>query len=225
MKCYPIFLNLKNRKALVVGAGSVGVRKVKTLLEGGISQVLVLDSNPASEKMTALIGSDRVNFQVRDFRPEDLEGCFLVIAATSNKKLNSRISTLCEKDNILCNIVDNPEAGSFIVPASIRRGEMTIAVSTGGNSPAFARMVRRDLENVFGEHYGSFLSIMGRLRPLVLDLRQETSQNTALFRNLASSSLLSALEQRDREKICEILSENLPDELLIHIPELINGLI
>lgn len=225
MNCYPIFVNLENRKALVVGAGGVGVRKVSSLVEGGISEILVLDTAPACEKMVSLMDTGRVNFQMRQFDPADIEGCFLVIAATSNRNLNERISRLCDEKNILCNIVDKPETGSFIVPASIRRGDLTIAVSTGGSSPAFARLVRRELENVFGEHYGSFLSIMGRLRPLVLDLGQETSQNTALFRCLASSSLLDALAQQDRDKVREILSENLPDELVIHIPELIDDLV
>ncbi|WP_027179255.1 precorrin-2 dehydrogenase/sirohydrochlorin ferrochelatase family protein [Maridesulfovibrio bastinii] len=225
MNCYPVFLNLKNRDALVVGAGKVGLRKISSLIEGGVREVLVIDNAPESDELYALKQSGKVRFESRDFRAEDIEKKFLVIAATSNKDLNKHINELCNNEQILCNIVDDPESGSFIVPASIRRGEMTIAVSTGGNSPAFARIVRRELEDTFGEHYGFFLTIMGRLRPLVLDLGQETSQNTALFRQLASSSLLDALEDKDKAKVIEILNKNLPDELSIHIPELLDGLV
>lgn len=225
MNGYPVFLNLTNRNALVVGAGKVGLRKINSLLESGINEILVLDKSPASNEINNLITTGRVNFQLRDFSPSDLKGRFLVIAATSNKELNTQINDLCYKNNILCNIVDNPEAGSFIVPASVRRGELTISVSTGGNSPAFARIVRKELESTFGEHYGNFLTLMGRLRSLVLDLDQETSQNTVLFRNLASSHLLEAMKKHDHAEVHDILIKNLPDELTIHIPELINGLV
>ncbi len=225
MNYYPIFLKVKNRKCLLVGAGSVGVRKLKSLLECSPAEVLVLDTSDPSADMTDLNQDKRVKFEKRAFTPADLTDRFMALACTSNTAVNKQISDLCQKNNILCNIADFPDGSNFIVPSVIRQGDLTLAVSTGGCSPAFTKKVRRELQNVFGPHYGAFITLMGKIRPLVLDLDKETSQNTALFRELVSSSILDELETGDMAQVEKSLASILPDELVPRIPELINDLI
>ncbi len=225
MTYYPIFLKVKNRKCLLVGAGAVGIRKLKSLLECDPESVTVLDTSPPSDEMTEICRNPKVLFEQRAFAPQDLDDKFLALACTSNTKVNRLIADLCEENNILCNIADYPEGSNFIVPSVIRQGDLTLAVSTGGCSPAFTRKVRSELENVFGPHYAAFITLMGRIRPMVLDLGKETSQNTALFRLLVSSPILDELEEGDMDRVAELLNQFLPDELVPRIPELINDLI
>lgn len=225
MNYYPIFLKVKNRKCLLVGAGAVGVRKLKSLLECDPESVTVIDTLPPGKDFEELCRDSRVDFRQREFTPEDLEDKFIAFACTSNTEVNRNIYELCSSKNILCNIADFPEGSNFIVPSVIRQGDLTLAVSTGGCSPAFTRKVRGELENVFGPHYAAFINLMGRIRPMVLDLGKETSQNTALFRLLVGSSILEEMEAGNMDRVSEILAENLPDELVPHIPELIDDLI
>lgn len=225
MTYYPIFLKVKNRKCLLVGAGAVGVRKLKSLLACDPAEVLVLDTAGQNDDMTEISLDKRVKFEKRAFTPADLTDRFMTLACTSNTAVNKQISELCKENNILCNIADLPEGSNFIVPSVIRQGDLTLAVSTGGCSPAFTKKVRQELQDVFGPHYGAFINLMGKIRPLVLDLGKETSENTALFRQLVASPILDELEAGKMVKVEELLTEILPDELVPCIPELINDLI
>ncbi|WP_320169803.1 bifunctional precorrin-2 dehydrogenase/sirohydrochlorin ferrochelatase [Maridesulfovibrio sp.] len=225
MNYYPVFLKVENRKCLLVGAGSVGVRKLGSLLECGPESVTVLDTSEPGSDMLLLLEDPRVRFEQRAFVPADLDGIFLALACTSNNEVNRLISELCRERSVLCNIADYPEGSNFIVPSVVRQGELTLAVSTGGASPAFTRKVRRELEVIFGPHYGAFITLMGRIRPMVLDLGKETSQNTALFRQLVASPVLEELEAGNMSLVEEQLGRILPDELVSRIPELINELI
>jgi len=210
---------------MVIGAGGVGKRKIQSLIDSGADLVTVIDTYPADSDMTAILSTGNVCFECREFMDSDLDGKFLVIACTSNKKVNQRISDLCTEQNILCNIADQPEAGSFIVPASIQRGALTIAVSTSGQSPAMAKHIRRELQENFGEEYASMLALMGHIRPLLLELGMETPKNTAVFRELVNSDLLAAIKGQDLDAAQEILKESLPQPLHANIPELLNGLV
>ncbi|MFW5498701.1 MULTISPECIES: precorrin-2 dehydrogenase/sirohydrochlorin ferrochelatase family protein [unclassified Maridesulfovibrio] len=225
MTYYPIFLKVKNRKCLLVGAGSVGVRKLKSILECDPEQVTVLDTAEAGPEMLEIIRDQRVIFEQRPFCDHDLDDVFIAFACTNNSKLNLRMAELCAEKNILCNIADFPEGSNFIVPSVIRQGDLTLAVSSGGCTPAFTKRIRRELQNIFGPHYAAFITLMGRIRPLVLDLGKETSHNTALFRQLVASPILDELEAGDMERVKEILTRTLPQELVPRIPELIDDLI
>jgi precorrin-2 dehydrogenase/sirohydrochlorin ferrochelatase len=224
MRYYPIFVNLENKPCLVVGAGGVGKRKARTLLEAGASPVLIVDTHPADGEIEEILTLGNAHFECRSFEDADLDNQFMVIACTSNESVNHRISEQCTKRDILCNIVDDPESGSFIVPSSIKQGDLTLAISTGGNSPAMTKRIRRELQDFFGEEYAHMLTIMGRLRPLLLSLSMETSKNTAVFRALVDSSLLDALKVHNLDAAREILKESLPQPLHANILELLDGL-
>ena len=229
MRQYPMFVSLENRSCLVVGAGQVGLRKIETLADCGAMDILVLDKAPPAEALGDLLTRpglrDRLNFVQREFEDTDLDGMFLVIAATGSADVNRRIAELCRLRGVLCNVVDQPEAGSFIVPSSVRRGDLTLAVSTGGQSPALAKRIRRDLQEAYGPEYGRFLEIMARLRPLVLGLGQETGANTGIFRSLVDSRLLAALKHDDAALARAELAAHIPPQLHDSITEILHGLV
>nr|WP_321514684.1 bifunctional precorrin-2 dehydrogenase/sirohydrochlorin ferrochelatase [uncultured Pseudodesulfovibrio sp.] len=225
MRYYPIFLNLENKTCLVVGAGAVGRRKIQSLLDSGARHVTIVDACEAASELESIIGKGEVDFQCRKFVDSDLDGKFLVIACTSSEKVNQRISDLCAKRGILCNIADQPEKGSFIVPATVKRGDLTVAISTAGQSPALAKCICRDLQDSFGDEYASLITLMGRIRPLMLSLDQGTKHNTAVFRSLVNSNLLAAIKNKNLDAAREILKESLPEPLYANIPEMLDGLI
>lgn len=224
MRYYPIFVNLENKPCLVVGAGGVGKRKIGTLLDAGAAPVTVIDTGPADTDMEALLLRGDVSFQCRQFEDTDLDGKFMVIACTSNETVNQRIADGCARRGILCNIADQPEAGSFIVPSTIERGDLTLAVSTSGKSPALTKRIRLQLQNEFGDEYALLLRLMGDIRPLMLALGLPTEDNTAVFRALTGPELLGALKLHNLDAAGEILKESLPQPLHANIPELLNGL-
>jgi precorrin-2 dehydrogenase/sirohydrochlorin ferrochelatase len=226
MSYYPLFANLTDKACLVVGAGQVGARKIRSLLDSGVGSLTVIDTASPGEDLRAMMRDfPQLDYQTRQFRDTDVAGKFLVIASTSDEELNWRISNLCKDADILCNIVDQPEKCSFIVPAVYTQGNLTLAVSTGGASPAMARKVRQDLADYFGTQYGQFLELMTRLRPLVLDLGLPTSENTRLFRGLVESPLMEALGAGDLDRSREIMQRVLPPELHPKIPELMHELV
>ncbi|QGY41189.1 bifunctional precorrin-2 dehydrogenase/sirohydrochlorin ferrochelatase [Pseudodesulfovibrio cashew] len=225
MRYYPIFVNLENKHCLVVGAGEVGKRKIQSLVDAGAGSVTIIDTRPADPEMDGVLALDNVTFEGREFRDLDLDGKFLVIACTSSEEVNWRISTLCAERGILCNIVDQPEKCSFIVPATVKRGDLTVAISTAGQSPAMAKRIRRELQENFGDEYAVLLSLMGKVRALMLSLGLETKANTAVFRSLVNSGLLEAIRMHNLDAAEEILKESLPQPLYANIPELLDGLV
>ncbi len=221
MRAYPMFVSLEGRTCLVIGAGRVGRRKIATLAGFGAGSIRVLDTAPMPEELS----KTSVRYERRAFAEADLDGAFLVFCCTSDRALNERIGTLCRERGILCNVADAPELSSFTVPATVCQGELTLAISTGGHSPALSKRLRQELEEHFGERYGRFLTLMGRVRALVLALGRETEQNSEVFRALVESRLLDALEQRDETLARAELRRTLPQDLHGTITEILDGLV
>jgi len=217
MRYYPMFVSLVGRACLVVGAGQVGLRKIETLADCNAASILVVDRNPPDQALELLLRRPGLVFAQRDFQDSDLDGMFLAIASTSSPAVNQRISDLCRERGVLCNIVDQPEACTFIVPATVRQGDLTLAISTGGQSPALAKRIRKDLQEAFGQEYALFLDLMGRLRPLVLALGLDTGVNTEIFRALVGSRLLEALKLGDAALAQAELAAHLPQDLAQHL--------
>jgi precorrin-2 dehydrogenase/sirohydrochlorin ferrochelatase len=213
MRYYPLYVNLHGKRCLVVGAGQVGRRKIATLAACGPDEVLVLDPAPPADVAAALSAVPGVVIERREFTPADLDGRFLVIAATSDEESNWAISRECAARGILCNIVDQPEKCSFIVPALFTQGDLTVAISTGGASPALARKIRQGLGEFLGDEYGALLVLMSALRPMILALGLPTEENSAIFRKLVHSCLIDALERGDAAAAENVLREILPAAL------------
>ena len=159
---YPIFADLTGRPVLVVGGGAVAVRKVAALHAAGAGVTVV--ALHARREIAQLAAGGDVELLERAFVPADLDGKWLVVAATDDCELNGRIFREASARRILCNVVDLPDLCTFHVPAVVRRGLLQIAVSTGGASPAMARRIRERLEGEFGAEYGPLLEALLDLR-------------------------------------------------------------
>ena len=222
MRYYPIFLNLRNQRALVVGGGEVAERKVATLLETGALVDLV--ARDLTADLNKRVDADQVRFLGPEFHPGHLDGRFLVIAATDDKELNHRISLEAQQKGMLVNAVDQPADCNFIVPSVLRRGDLSIAISTSGKSPALARKIRKNLEDQFGEEYETFLTLMGRLRSVVLQQGLSQEENGRIFQGLVHSDLMEALSRKDWAAVRFLLGRLIPagvnvDDILARIPK------
>ncbi len=211
MSYYPIFVELEGETALVVGGGSVAQRKVETLLEHGASINII--SKELNHKLKGLVESAEIRKIGENFSDEHLNGAFLVVAATDNKELNHRISESARKRGLLINAVDQPADCNFIVPSIVKRGDLSIAISTSGKSPALARKIRKELEEQFGNEYETFLILMGRLRERVLSKGLLQKENSRIFHEIVNSGVLNALARDDWEEVEAILKKILPKDV------------
>ena len=213
MKYYPVCLDIRNRDCLVVGGGAVASRKVKTLLESGAKVTVV--SPVFTDELTG-IDKDALVLVQRPYQSSDVVGRFLVIGATDNETLNRKISLDAEKNNILCNIADLPDACNFILPSIVKRGDLQLAISTSGNSPAFAKHMRKTLEKHIGEEYTEFLKLMGAIRKKLLDTRHAPEEHKPLFEALINRGLLELVKDGNKEDINHLLQEIMGEMLGDH---------
>jgi len=202
---YPILVDLQGKKALVVGGGKVAQRKIETLLEHGATVQVVAKELTAS--LEELRRAGRIEFLGEEFSETFVDGVFVVFAATDDAPLNRRISRTAQQRSLLVNAVDQPADCNFIVPSVLSRGDLLIAVSTSGKSPAFARKVRVELERSFGEEYGLFLNLMGNLRKEILRLGLSQEENKSAFEDLVTSDLLTAIREKNWDLASQIIEK------------------
>ena len=166
MAKYPIFLELSGRRAVVIGAGAVALRKAQSLLAAGARLVVVAEH--IDDMFPALCKDTNAKLIKSKYSKDYLVGAVLVIAATANQQLNRRIYKDCQELEILCNVVDEPELCDFFVPAVVKRGELQIAIGTEGHSPAYAGHLRKKLEQTFTDKHGEFLAELKILRKRII---------------------------------------------------------
>jgi precorrin-2 dehydrogenase/sirohydrochlorin ferrochelatase len=207
MRYYPINLDIQGRRCLVVGGGAVGTRKVKTLLECGA--VVTVVSLQVTENLLKLNQQGKLVLKKRAYRAADLDRMFLVIGATDNEELNRQVSSDAERLGKLCNIADRPKSCNFILPSIVNRGDLVITVSTSGKSPAFAKKIRKDLENQFGQEYAEFLHLMGRIRKKLLSAEHEPEAHKPIFEKLINAGLIDMIRNRKTNEINSLLFETL----------------
>jgi len=205
MRYYPVNLDIQNRSCLVVGGGSVGTRKVTTLLN--CSAQITVVSPEATARLVEMAASGSIELKKRAFRPSDLDGMFLVVGATDNEDLNREIHKGAERLGLLCNIADRPEACNFILPSIVNRGDLIIAISTSGKSPAFAKKLRKELEKKFGKEYAEFLKLMGAIRKKLLSQKHEPEAHKHLFEQLIDKGLLALIKAGKNDAIDALLLE------------------
>jgi precorrin-2 dehydrogenase/sirohydrochlorin ferrochelatase len=205
---YPLFLDLKGKKCLVIGGGRVAERKVKTLLQYGGNVKVV---SPVTENSIELWAEQGlIELEKREFAPTDLDDIFLVFIATNNPDLNGEVSRLCRENKILVNAVDDPPNCDFFVPAIIKRNSLVLAISTGGKSPAFARKLRQELEQMISSEYGEFVDLIGEQRDFIKERIASIEDRKKLFEELVNSDILDLLmageKERAREKVNKCIS-------------------
>ncbi len=191
MSGYPVVLaGLETRRCVVVGGGAVAARKVKSLAEAGAHPIVI--SPELCEEMEEAVGAGSATAIRRKYRPGDLEGAALVIAATDDEAVNRAVADECRRNGILLNVVDRPTLCTFTVPSVIRRGDLLVTISTGGGSPAFAKHVRQVLESVLDPAYGDALAIFAELRPRIRRDVPATKQSV-LWDRLLDGEVLACL--------------------------------
>jgi precorrin-2 dehydrogenase/sirohydrochlorin ferrochelatase len=184
MPLFPAFLKLQRRPCLVVGAGPVAEDKIESLLRAG-AKILVV-APQATERVQAWTRARKIRWQAREFRTADLAGVFLVIAATSSSKLHATIFQQARRRGVLCNAVDDPAHCDFYYGAVVHRGELQIAISTGGHSPALAQRLRKKLEKEIGSEYELWVTTLGEARKRLFAKSISPARRKALLHALAS---------------------------------------
>ena len=203
MKYYPVNLDIRNRSCLVVGGGTVALRKVLGLLESGARVTVV--SPRALNPILELARQNRLRYHQRRYRTADLETVFLVIGATDDENVNRCIAADADALNLLCNIADRPQVCNFILPAVVQRGDLVIAVSTSGASPALAKSIRRELENQYGPEYADLLRLMAAIRKRLLSAEHAPEAHKPLFEQLIRKGLPDLVKQRRQRRIRALL--------------------
>jgi precorrin-2 dehydrogenase / sirohydrochlorin ferrochelatase len=165
MSLFPAFLKLEGRLAVVVGGGSLAEQKIPALLQAGARVRVVAPC--ISARVSEWVRDNTVEWRAKGFAGEDLLGAFLVVAATSLKDLNAAVFQEAEKRNILCNAVDDIENCHFYYGSIVQRGDLQIAISTNGKSPALAQRLRKELEAQFGAEYAAWVEWLGAARDVL----------------------------------------------------------
>jgi precorrin-2 dehydrogenase / sirohydrochlorin ferrochelatase len=213
MPYYPAFLDLRGKKVVIVGGGAVAQRKVETLLESGAD--LCLAARELTHGLREKVDQGLVRFLGTEFREPDLEGAMLAIAATDDLDLNRRVSLAARQRGVLVNAVDQPSECTFIVPSILRRGDLVVAVSTSGKSPALARRLRESLGEIFGPEYEPYLRLMGKLREEILSGSIPRVSRGEIFRDLVCSDLLDGIRTGQWDRVTSTLNRILGTELTI----------
>jgi siroheme synthase-like protein len=209
MDYYPAFLDLKGSNCLVVGGGAIARRKVESLLECGA--VVKVVARVASAELVELAQEGRIELEIRDYDPNDLAGAFLVIAATDDPSVQALIGTEAKQRGLLVNVVDDPVHCNFIVPALARRGELAIAISTGGRSPALAARIRERLEGLFGPEYEEWVDLLGQLRAVLAEQFPDPEQRKAAWYRVVDSDCIDLIRRGERTLLRQRLDQLLGD--------------
>jgi len=181
---FPVFLKLKGRRCLVVGAGTIGEAKTRSLLESGA--VVHAVGPKATKTLQQWAREEKLVWHARPFNPSDLEGMFLVVVATSSRRLNERVYQEAVRRGILCNAVDDPGHCDFYYGAVVRCGPLQIAISTSGCSPALAQRLKREIAKQFGPEYGAWVEQLGEARRRLLARNMDPKRRKRLLHHLAS---------------------------------------
>ncbi len=209
MKYYPIFLDIKDKNCLVVGAGPVGVRKAFMLNNCGANVTLVsLDFSVRSDDLK----NSSILLEKKKYDSKDINEMFLVFAATNNKDLNGQIKRDAKNVNILCNVADASNNSDFILPSVVCREDLILAVSTSGSSPALAKKIKEELAKEYGSEYAILLEMMKNIRIKLVDKNHAPDQHKIIFHTLLEKGMLDLIEAKNWKKIDAILKDNIGEE-------------
>ena len=216
MAKYPIYLELSGRRVVIIGAGAVAVRKAQSLQAGGARVVVVaetIDDVPAG-----LCTAGNLELIKSKHSKDYLAGAVLAIAATNKPELNRRIYKDCQKLEILCNVVDQPQLCDFFVPAVVKRGGLQITIGTDGCCPAYAGHLRKKLEQIFTDEHGRFLAELETLRKDIMETIPDLTNRRALLGQLVDDESFDYFVQNGpaqwRNRAEEIIKEYPPQDML-----------
>jgi precorrin-2 dehydrogenase/sirohydrochlorin ferrochelatase len=196
---YPLFLDLTGKKVVVVGGGNVAERKVAGLLDAGAMVIVV--SPEVTPGLQDIASRELIGWKARPFVADDLDDAWLVIAATDDQSAQRIVHAEAERRGIFCNTVDQPDLCSFIVPSMVRRGDLCVAISTAGKSPALARRLRREFEQFFGPYYTPYVALLGELRQLILASFPDPETRKSRCLSLADPEVMTWLEEGEWDQV------------------------
>ena len=196
---FPLYLRLEGRRCLLVGAGDIASHKIQGLLSAGaVVHVVAPVPGPV---LRELIREGLVCWSQRNFRPSDLEGAVLVIAATGDPGVNEIIFREARHRGILCNAVDEPERCDFYYPAVVQRGDLQIAISTAGHSPALAQRIRKELEAQFDPDYTDWIAWLGNVRSRLFRKSMNPERRKRVLHRVASADFYSRFVASRQSKV------------------------
>ena len=203
---YPLFLNIRGKQCLVVGGGKVALRKVQALLEHGAGIEVV--SPTFCRELNQLAQDGAIRTIQKDFNKKDLQDALIAVAATDDARTNESVAAEARRRGVLVNVVDNPQNSDFIVPSFFRRGDVIVAVSTSGKSPALARKIRNELEKGFKAEYAQLAVLADGVRS---ELKQQgiTVSSDAWQEALNLNSLIELLRRGKNREAKEIMLNRL----------------
>jgi len=213
---YPMMIDLTGRRCLVVGGGTVAERKVASLLAGGGDVIVV--SPALTSGLMERFQSGEIECRFRPYRSEDGEGCFLVIAATDNEAVNRQVFEDARVRGQWINVVDRPDLCNFIVPSAVRRGKLTIAVSTAGASPSLAKEIRKRLESEYGPEYELFLDLLVEMRKRIQSEVDDTQLRYRLMANLVRDEWIRLCKEdpgQARKRMEEWVNRTILEEMAV----------
>ena len=195
---YPVSLDLKAERCVIIGGGKVAERKVTSLVNA--KAIITVVSPDLTKSLRQMVKRKKIKYINDYFDKRYLDKAFLVIGATNNAKINHYVFEAAAKENKLVNVVDSPDKCNFLIPSVMKQGDLLISISTGGKSPALAKKIRKQLENQFGKAYRDFLSLMGALRHKVLAQFPDSKYRNKIFQAMVDSELLDLLEKGQKQK-------------------------
>lgn len=202
----PLFVRLNGARVVVVGAGHVATRKIESLLSYG-AHVSVI-AKEATEDILAWARVGEIDLVLRAYGPGDLEGAFLVVAATSDPETNEAVYGEARRRGLLVNVVDVPELCNFIVPSVLRRGKLQVAVSTDGAAPSVARELRLELEELYPSWWEPYIDLLADVRTLVKERVQDNAeQRSAMLRVLGAVDLRRRFAAGERPEVAAVYNE------------------
>lgn len=191
---YPAFLDITERKCVVIGGGRVAERKCPPLIRAGAKVVVI--SPTLTQGLEALKKRGLIRHIGRRYRRGDMKSAFVAIAATDSREINLKVVADATMYKTLLNVVDNPPLCNFIVPSVLRRGSLTIAISTGGVSPAMARTIRKSLEGLYRAEFSKYLKFLNTIRTKAMKEIPDKRKRSALLKGLASQEIMRLLFQK-----------------------------
>ncbi len=192
---YIINLNLRSKKAVVIGAGAVAARKVGDLLAAGAAVTVIAPE--VRDEIRQAASEGRLALVERPFQKGDLAGAFIVVSATNDEEANRQIAEEGRASRCLVNVVDRPAMCDFTVPATLKRGDLTLAVTTEGRCPSLAGLLREELSSHYGDEYGSLTAVMGRIRGALMERQWESGPIRESLASLYNRGILNIVAARD----------------------------
>jgi precorrin-2 dehydrogenase/sirohydrochlorin ferrochelatase len=193
VKLFPLFINISRKPCLVVGGGVVGTRKVTTLLSAGADVTVV--SRNLTDELEELKRLGKITHRAGDFSPEYVEGMLLCISAVDDPAVNHLVARCSREAGVPVNVVDQPELCDFYFPSIVSRGDLTIALSSGGVSPALIKRLRQEMEKHYGPEYAGVLKIMGFLREKLKGAGITGDRLARLLGDIAALPLAQAIRE------------------------------